>query len=721
MRIDRLLAKLVVLALSSSCVFGLLHAQSANDGGTRFRRPTFEDLLQLREFDELAVSPEGRWIAYVKGARFHADTNGTHEGIVLMDLRLRTERVLLPNGHPHALQWAPNGESLGFLAESDGHVRLWRYEPQSSAPPQPIIEAKTVPGDILAYAWNTTGDSVAYIAPEPLIAMSEQEAAAARTPRRLVLFRDSPGNFTGVTSPIYSRDSIGAYVAVAGVGGGIPRVLAHRFISRRSGPTVGWARTGMLLVSGAAIGVDWLHQITTRLLYTIDVSTGVTAEMRPESLGRVMPAWSPSGQRIASLEYHTLTEGGVHQQSFALRVEDPAHHARGALYTSETYGAPSAFPPVWGANDSSLYLARYENGTVRLYSLELENKRWRAITPESLSVSRYAVTRDGKAVLAVLESASQPQRLYSIDPATGTLTDLAIGDHATSHLKLEHVRPVEWTSSDARFIVHGFLIEPPGYDSSRRYPLIVMVHGGPGVLFTNSFVALNFWQQGYIPPQWFALAGYLVLLPNPRGDGSYGDAFETAILNDWGPGPFGDIDAGVSALIAAGRVDSTAVGIVGVSYGGYLTAFAITQTHRFAAASIDDGPTDLSTDYGVNYAYHALSFRFFFGGTPWTKPDVYAAQSPITFVDRVRTPVLMRYGGRSATDDDVRQPYMLAQGFEFYAGLRDAGVPVEFILHPDQGHSITDWQLYKDWVERNVRWFDFWVRHEGTDPTAELH
>lgn len=319
-------------------------------------------------------------------------------------------------------------------------------------------------------------------------------------------------------------------------------------------------------------------------------------------------------------------------------------------------------------------------------------------------------------MLAVLESASQPQRLYSVDPATGTLTDLAIGDNASSHLKLGRVRPVDWTSSDERFRVHGYLIEPPDYDSSRRYPLIVVVHGGPGVLFTNSFVGLNFWQQGYVPPQWLALAGYLVLLPNPRGDGSYGDAFETAILNDWGPGPFGDVDAGVSALIAAGRVDSTAVGILGVSYGGYLAAFAITQTHRFAAASINDGPTDLSTDYGVNYAYHALSFRFFFGGTPWTMPDVYAAQSPITFVDRVRTPVLMRYGGRSATGDDVRQPYMLAQGFEFYAGLRDAGVPVEFVLHPDQGHSIMDWQLYQDWVRRNLQWFDFWLRHEGTSP-----
>jgi dipeptidyl aminopeptidase/acylaminoacyl peptidase len=158
--------------------------------------------------------------------------------------------------------------------------------------------------------------------------------------------------------------------------------------------------------------------------------------------------------------------------------------------------------------------------------------------------------------------------------------------------------------------------------------------------------------------------------------------------------------------------------MAGVSYGAYLTAFAITQTRRFAAVSLDDGPTDLRADYGVNYAFHSRSLSSFFGGTPWTKPEVYAAQSPITFVARARTPVLMRYGGRSATGDDVRQAYMLSQGFEFYAGLHDAGVPVQFILHPDQGHGIADWDLYKDWVSRNLRWFDFWLRHEGANPTS---
>jgi dipeptidyl aminopeptidase/acylaminoacyl peptidase len=365
-----------------------------------------------------------------------------------------------------------------------------------------------------------------------------------------------------------------------------------------------------------------------------------------------------------------------------------------------------------------VYVARYERGTARLFAVDVATDQWRAITPDTLSVSHYAVARHGKTILVVLDNANQPQELYRLDPATGELTRLTRGAGAVPPVRLGHIEQLAWPSDDGRFTVHGFLIKPPAYDSTRRYPLVVLVHGGPGALFTNSFTSLNFGQQGYPPPQWLASAGYLVLMANPRGDRSYGEAFAAALHEDWTLGPFGDINAGVSALIARGLVDSTAIGIAGWSYGGYLTAYAITQTHRFAAASIDDGPTDLRIDYAINYAIHSATLVQAFDGTPWARPDIYAAQSPITYVNRIRTPVLMRYGGRGSTGDNIRPAYMLAQGLELYAGLRDTGVPVQFVLHPDQGHGVVDWALYKDWVMRNVRWFDYWLKGEGTKPAV---
>jgi dipeptidyl aminopeptidase/acylaminoacyl peptidase len=216
--------------------------------------------------------------------------------------------------------------------------------------------------------------------------------------------------------------------------------------------------------------------------------------------------------------------------------------------------------------------------------------------------------------------------------------------------------------------------------------------------------------QTYLPAQLLAATGYLVLLPNPRGDSSYGPEFQAALNGDLASGPFQDVDRGVSALVARGLVDSTSMGIYGASYGAYLTAFTITQTHRYAAAAIDDGPINLFSLFGQGYGARIMYLRERLGGTPWSHPHAYTSQSPITFINRVRTPVLMRYGGRSASAADAIRYSFLAQGFELYAGLKDNKVPVEFVLHPDQGHGIVDSQLYRDWVDRTLAWFHRWMQ-----------
>jgi dipeptidyl aminopeptidase/acylaminoacyl peptidase len=338
------------------------------------------------------------------------------------------------------------------------------------------------------------------------------------------------------------------------------------------------------------------------------------------------------------------------------------------------------------------------------------------VTPESLSVSLHAVSRDGATVLAVLESGSHPPELFRIDRATGALTQLTHESAVLPPMLLGSVVELSWRSGDGRFTVHGFLVKPVDYAPDRCYPLIVIAHGGPGALFMNTFVGINF-RPASIPPQLLAAAGYLVLLPNPRGDPSYGVTYQAALSRAWGTGPFTDIDAGVSMLVERGIADSSAMGIVGASYGGYLTAFAIAHSHRFAAASINDAPVDLVSEYGQNYATHS-PWSAYFGGTPWKERALYVSQSPITHIEEVRTPVLMRYGGRSATHDNIRQAYMLAQGFELYAALHDIGVPVRFLLHPDQGHGVTDWNLYQEWIGENLKWFGFWLRHEGSNPVA---
>jgi dipeptidyl aminopeptidase/acylaminoacyl peptidase len=382
-------------------------------------------------------------------------------------------------------------------------------------------------------------------------------------------------------------------------------------------------------------------------------------------------------------------------------------------------GLTPSFRPVWGVNDSTIFVARYEGGTARLYALSVSTGQWTAMTPDSLSVTLYAFSRDRSALVAVLENVNQPAELYRVSLTGGPLERLTSEARQLSNIQLGHVEQLEWSSDDGRFKIHGFLVKPPGYDPAVRYPLIVQVHGGPGAFYPNAFIDVNFAPQ-YIPPQLLAAAGYLVLLPNPRGDPSYGEDFHAALRFDMAVGPLGDIQAGVNSLTERGLVDSTRLGIAGVSYGGYLTTYAITHTASYKAASVNDAPIDLASEYAQNYATRALIQRWYLGGSPWGESQRYTEQSPITYIANARTPILMRYGGKSVTADGIRQSYMLAQGFELYAGLRDQNVPVQFVLHPYESHGIHDWLLYRDWVKRNLRWFDYWVRHQGDNPLTGL-
>jgi dienelactone hydrolase len=582
--------------------------------------------------------------------------------------------------------------------------------------PRPIATCDSLDGEILAFASSPTAASIAYIAAKRAMPTPASEAVGVAA--RLVIFKDSSGDYTGPTTPAYSRDTIGAYVAVQTPGDGCGRVLARHLVSSENDPTISWSSGDMLLVNGAAVDVSWSAALNSGLAFAIDASSGAVRPVEPVQEYRKRAVWSPSGRLIAELRLEFLPGGRLPLTRYTVQVEAPDRPGSTIALDGETDGLSYSFPPVWGGNDRTLLVARYQKATARLFAIDLTHREWRPLTPDTLSVSRYAVSRNGKILVAVLENVNQPQEIFRIDPATGTLTRLTHNLEAMRSIHRGRVREVQWTSRDERFTVHGFLITPPAYDSTKRYPLIVLVHGGPGHFYTNDFARINY-PRYTLPPQLLASEGYVVLLPNPRGDASYGEEFQQALRADWGFGPFADIDAGVDALIARGIVDSTRVGIAGASYGGYLTAFAIAHTERYKAASIDDAPVDLTSEYGQNYAIHSAWLEATFDGTPWTRPERYRAQSPITYISRVRTPVIMRYGGCSSTDDDIRQSYMLAQGFELYAGLRDTGVPVQFILHPDQGHGIVDRDLYRDWVTRNLRWFDYWLLHEGTDPTAD--
>jgi len=247
------------------------------------------------------------------------------------------------------------------------------------------------------------------------------------------------------------------------------------------------------------------------------------------------------------------------------------------------------------------------------------------------------------------------------------------------------------------------LLIPPTTTAGRRVPLLVYCHGGPngGVtygLFPQFMHVVS--QVDYYPVEALASAGFAILFPMPRGGAGYGEAGQRSIVNAWGEADYKDIMTGVDDLIAKGIADPDRLGVMGASYGGYMTNWIVTQTGRFKAASSGASLSDLADQYFLSDGGDVMAEYF---KRPWEARESYAAHSPLTFADRVTTPLLLQHGER-----DQRVP--IANAWKFYRALKQFGKTVEFDIHPRGGHVFYEPMQEREAMRRNLDWFAKWIR-----------
>ncbi len=251
---------------------------------------------------------------------------------------------------------------------------------------------------------------------------------------------------------------------------------------------------------------------------------------------------------------------------------------------------------------------------------------------------------------------------------------------------------VEWTNGP--FHIQGWLTFPTNYDPSKKYPIIVNVHGGPSASVTARY------PSGTGAASW-AEHGYFELQPNPRGSFGQGEAFTQANRKDFGYGDLKDIEAGLDFVEFKYPIDGNREGITGWSYGGFMTMFSVTQTHRFKAAVAGAGLSDWLSYYGENSIDQWMTP--FFGATVYDDPAVYAKSSAINFIKNVTTPTLVIVGDR---DGECPAP----QSFEFWHALRDLGVKTQLVVYPNEGHGFKDPEHIRDRNERMLKWFDQYLQ-----------
>jgi len=450
-----------------------------------------------------------------------------------------------------------------------------------------------------------------------------------------------------------------------------------------------WSPDGKNFAAIAAHGAGDANWYVARV-YTLPADGGQPQEIYKPKLQIAVPRWSPDGKSIAFIEGlmsdQGFTGGDIHVVSSA-----------GGGARNLTPGIASSPSDLYWRDPQKIIFAQNVEGKAGVATANVAegsvSSLWTSegtVTSEFWGTSSVSVAADGRTVTAIHSSWQDPPEIWA-----GTLGSWQQITHANQNLRRSwgELRDIRWKSDGMD--IQGWLLYPSNYDSSRRYPMITVVHGGPAISEHAG------WPKGFFNTFEFSSRGYFVFYPNPRGSLGQGEKFTEANVKDFGGGDFRDIMAGVDEIVRTLPLDADRLGITGWSYGGYMTMWAVTQTNRFHAAVSGAGLANWQSYYGQNDIDEWMIP--YFGASVYDDPAVYAKSAPINFIKNAKTPTLVIVGER---DGECPAP----QSREFWHALKAQGVETQLVIYPGEGHVFGQPEHQRDVMQRMIAWFDHYLK-----------
>lgn len=627
--------------------------------------------LKLKAVGTPRVSPDGKRILYtISEAVTTADKSEFVSQIWMANVETK-KSVQLTFGEKSSTnpRWSPDGNWIAFTSNRKDNKNNLYLLSLNGGEAEPLTDVKTAVGN---FDWSSDSRSIAFTMTD---AKTEEEEKNDKGKND---FRWVDENFKMArlyVLPI-QKDANGKRE---------PRKLTT---GNYTVTGFDWSNDGSRIVFSHAktpVANDW----TSSDVSIIEIATAKVAPLAASPAAELGPVYSPDGNSVAMIVSDNpprWAQSGV-IQIFSVSGGQPKSMAASFDGQPDVVG--------WSADGKRVYFSEAKGTGTRLYSLDIAANRIEEIKTDAGAYSGMDLNQSATTFGFVRQTADTPAEVYVASVSNFAPIQITKANADIKMPPLGRTEVISWKSKDGKEI-EGLLTYPVGYQTGQRVPLILNVHGGPAGVFLQTFIG----GRGVYPLATFASRGYAILRPNPRGSSGYGTEFRRANLQDWGFGDYQDLMTGVDRVIEMGVADPERLGVMGWSYGGFMTSWIVTQTQRFKAASAGAPVTNLMSFNGT--ADIPSFVPDYFGGQFWEIMDRYQKHSPMFNVKGVSTPTMIQHG-----EADVRVP--IAQGYEFYNALKVKGVPTRMLVLPRQPHGPTEPKMQLAAMKANLEWFEKYI------------
>ena len=648
--------------LKFTCLIVVINAQP--------RGWTPELSININQISDLNFSNSDKIAMVVRHAQIEGEKSEYLNQIWLSDTKINNIRQFTyhekSSTHP---RFSPDGSYLAFLSARTEKTQIWIMQVDGGEAWQFSYEKQGVG----LFKWSPSGDKIAFIMTDP---KTEQEEKDKKEKRDVILVDQ---NFK--YSHIYLKS-----------------FLAKKDTSKASRITDGtyhitdfnWNPNNKTIVFSHTIEPTINSQFVSGDISVVNIKTKtvkdiVTWEGKDEN-----PIFTPNGKLIV------FTSDG--EKIKAIGLSDAYQISSNGGKPKKLAETPNRNASIISvsADNNYVFVADANRTKSEVYKISLNSSNISPMLNLKGRVSSPKLSDDSKKIVFVKQELDKPSEVFISQLNTINPKQISNFNPTKDFPKLAKTEIITWKSKDG-LEIEGLITYPTKYKKRKKYPLAVIIHGGPAGVFSETFTGA----RSIYNIEYFASNGYAVLRPNPRGSTGYGKDFRFANFKDWGFGDYEDIMSGVDKVIDMGVADPNRLAVMGWSYGGYMTSFVVTRTNRFKAASMGAGlPNLVSMTTTTDIPDYLVAHM---GGEFWDDYETYEKHSAIYRIDKVQTPTQVIHGA-----NDLRVPF--TQGQEFYVALKRKGVPTEMVVYPRTPHGPREPKLLMDVSPRILTWLDKYIK-----------